>query len=288
MNEALIVVKQLPIIEEHLMNMAGDVDMQVAAALSLICTEDTVKVVKKTRADLNKQFAELEEQRKAVRAADLDPYDRFQQVYDKCVSSKFKLADANLKNKIDDVEDVLRDQKEANVREYYMEKAASLHVDPEQIPFERACIKITLSASEKSLREACDAFLGRIAADLAMIEHQEFRDEILVEFRKCLSGSQAVTAVLNHHRQIEEERERAAKRAAAEEAAQQHAQEVRRSAAVLHEALSAPVEAAPQETPAPVHQEAEATLKATFTAYGTRQQLAGLKNYMKENGIRYE
>lgn len=287
MSEELILVKQLPVIEEHLRNFAGSIDQQVDAALSLICTEDTVKVVKKTRADLNKQFAALEEQRKAVKAAVLGPYEQFQQVYDKCVSTKFKLADTNLKNKIDEVEDVLRDQKEANIRDYYIEKAASLHISATDIPFERACIKITLSASEKSLREACDAFLGRIAADLAMIEQQEFRDEMLVEFRQSLSGSQAVTAVLNHHRQIEEERERAAKRAEAEAATQQHAQEVR-AAVAQQEALSAPMETAPQEAPAPVSREVESMLKATFTAYGTRQQLVGLKNYMKEKGIRYE
>lgn len=287
MSEELILVKQLPVIEEHLRSFAGSIDQQVDAALSLICTEDTVKVVKKTRADLNKQFAALEEQRKAVKAAVLGPYEQFQKVYDKCVSNKFKLADENLKHKIDEVEDVLRDTKEANIREYYMEKAASLHISATTIPFERACIKITLSASEKSLREACDAFLNRIAADLAMIEQHEFREEILVEFRQSLSGSQAVTAVLNHHRQIEEERERAAKRAEAEAAAQQHAEEVR-AAVAQQEALAAPVETAPQEAPAPVYQEAEATLKATFTAYGTREQLVGLKNYMKENGIRYE
>ena len=120
MSEELILVKQLPVIEEHLRNFAGSIDQQVAAALSLACTESTVKDVKKVRADLNKQFATLEEQRKAVKAAVLGPYEQFQQVYDKCVSTKFKLADVNLKNKIDEVEDVLRDQKEANIRDYYM------------------------------------------------------------------------------------------------------------------------------------------------------------------------
>lgn len=287
MSEDLILVKQLPVIEEHLLNLASSIDQKVDAALSLICTEDTVKVVKKTRADLNNQFAALEEQRKQVKAAVLGPYEQFLQVYDKCVSSKFKLADTNLKHKIDEVEDVLRDQKEANVREYYIEKAASLHISATDIPFERACIKITLSASEKSLREACDAFLNRIASDLAMIEQQEFKDEILVAFRRTLSGSDAVTTVLSYHRQIEEEQKRAAKRAEAEAAGQQHAQEVR-TAVAQQEALSAPVETTPEEAPAPVHQKAEATLRATFTAYGTRQQLVGLKNYMEEKGIRYE
>lgn len=287
MNEALILVKQLPVIEEHLLSLAGAIDQQVDAALSLACTESTVKDVKRVRADLNKQFTALEEQRKAVKAAVLGPYEQFQQVYDKCVSTKFKLADENLKNKINDVEDVLRDQKEANIREYYIEKAASLHISETEIPFERASIKITLSASEKSLRDACDTFLNRIAEDLAMIEQQEYRDEILVAFRQCLSGAQAVTTVLNYHRQIEEEQERAAKRAEAEAAAQQHAQEVR-AAVAQQEALSAPVETAPQETMKPVSGGTEDVLKATFAVYGTRPQLVGLKNYMKENGIRYE
>lgn len=285
--EELMIVKQIPVIEEHLRSLAVDVDKQVEAALSMVCTEDTYRDVKKIRADLNKQFSTLEEQRKAVRSAVMGPYDHFNKIYEDCVSAKFRTADSSLKSKIGDVEDGLKSKKEIGIREYYTEKAASLHVDPEQIPFERACIKITLSASEKSLREACDAFLGRIAADIAMIEQQEFRDEILVEFRQSLSGSQAVTAVLNHHRQIEEERERASKRAEAEAAAQQHAQEVR-AAVAQQEALFAPVETAPQEAPAPATREVEAMLKATFTVYGTRQQLIGLKNYMKENGIRYE
>ncbi len=287
MNDELILIKQLPVIEEHLLSLAGAIDQQVDAALSLACTESTVKDVKRVRADLNKQFAALEEQRKAVKAAVLGPYEQFQQVYDKCVSTKFKLADENLKNKINDVEDVLRDQKEANIREYYIEKAASLHISETEIPFERASIKITLSASEKSLRDACDTFLNRIAEDLAMIEQQEFRDEILTEFRQSLSGSQAVTAVLTRHRQIEEERERAAKRAEAEAAAQQHVQEVR-AAVAQQEALSAPVETAYQENVEPTMNEDDEILRVPFVAIATRRKLRGLKNYMKENGIRYE
>ena len=287
MNEELILVKQLPVIEEHLLSLAGAIDQQVDAALSLACTESTVKDVKRVRADLNKQFTALEEQRKAVKAAVLGPYEQFQQVYDKCVSTKFKLADENLKNKINDVEDVLRDQKEANIREYYIEKAASLHISETEIPFERASIKITLSASEKSLRDACDTFLNRIAEDLAMIEQQEYRDEILVAFRQCLSGAQAVTTVLNYHRQIEEEQERAAKRAEAEAAAQQHAQEVR-AAVAQQEPLSAPVETVFQENVEPTMNGDDEILRVPFVAIATRRKLRGLKNYMKENRIHYE
>ena len=61
MNE-LIVVKQLPIIKERLREIQATSQEQVNNALALIATEDTVKDVKKVRADLTKTFNELEEQ----------------------------------------------------------------------------------------------------------------------------------------------------------------------------------------------------------------------------------
>ena len=56
----LIAVRQLPIIEEHLKALSVDIEARVKDALSLAVTEDTVKQVKVVRAELNKQFKELE------------------------------------------------------------------------------------------------------------------------------------------------------------------------------------------------------------------------------------
>ena len=63
-NQELIVIKQLPIIEEQLKTLSEEIDKKVTDATALVCTEETIKQVKTTRADLNKQFAELEEKRK--------------------------------------------------------------------------------------------------------------------------------------------------------------------------------------------------------------------------------
>ncbi len=52
----IIVVKQLPIIEEHLKALSVEIEGKVKAAKSLVCTEDTVKDIKATRSGLNAQF----------------------------------------------------------------------------------------------------------------------------------------------------------------------------------------------------------------------------------------
>ena len=46
MKEGLIVIKQLPQIEEHLKDLSTEIDKKVKDAKSLICTEETVKTVK--------------------------------------------------------------------------------------------------------------------------------------------------------------------------------------------------------------------------------------------------
>ena len=70
MENELIVVKQLPIIEDQLRKIRKNVEQRVNVALSLVCTEDTYKEVKKERATLNKEYQELEARRLEVRRSD--------------------------------------------------------------------------------------------------------------------------------------------------------------------------------------------------------------------------
>ena len=86
MNENIIVVKQLPQIEEHLQTIKEVVTTKVNDALSLVCNENTVKEIKATRADLNKDFKDFEERRKAVKKAIMTPYEAFESVYKDCIS----------------------------------------------------------------------------------------------------------------------------------------------------------------------------------------------------------
>lgn len=287
MESNLIVVKQLPVIEEHLRVLSEKIDDQVSVAMDMACTADTVRDVKKVRAELNREFKALENQRKTVKAAVLGPYEGFEKTYTQYVGMKFRAADDSLKKKISDVEDVLKDQKEADIREYYIEKAASLNIDPKEYPFERAEINITLSASEKSLKAGADEFLQRIADGLTMIESQPLRDEILVEFRKSLNAPQATAFVIERHRLAEEEHQRAEKRRAEENALKEHASAVE-SDTETQERLASPTEevSAPAEECEPVR--GEPVYHTKFTVWGTKDKLLAVKEFLDDGGYRYE
>ena len=45
--EELIVIKQLPIIEENLKELSGEIDKKIENANALVCNDETVKEVKK-------------------------------------------------------------------------------------------------------------------------------------------------------------------------------------------------------------------------------------------------
>ena len=105
---ALIEVRQLPVIAERLRQVKDQVEAMTSEASSLVCTAETVQAVKQKRADLRKQFDELETQRKAVKAAVMGPYEEFLKVYDECISAPFRIADNKLKEQIDGFENELK------------------------------------------------------------------------------------------------------------------------------------------------------------------------------------
>lgn len=279
MNE-LIRVVQLPVIEERLRAMKEQVDARVSEALSLACTDGTLTAVKAARADLRKDFDTLESERKAVKAAVLGPYEAFEKVYRECVSDTYKQADAELKKKIDAVEDGIKSACEATLKSYFEELAAAEHV--EWLTWDRLGLKIDLtSARQKShakLREKVAEFVCGVAQSVDTISNMDDAEEIMAEFRQCLSIGRALGIVQERHQRIEVER-----RAAEERKAVMDAQ---RAAVERVEAAAPPtVVAPPVEVPAPVSVE---ILRCSFTVHATREQLKKLKEFLNQEGIRYE
>lgn len=207
--EELIIVKQLPVIEENLKKISLEIDEKVERATSLICNEDTVKEVKKVRADLTAEFKELETQRKFVKEKVLAPYQAFEEVYKTYVSDKFKKADTDLKTKIDEIETEQKKQKSIEVSTYFQEYAKKCHLDwmiEEPKYFLMANINVTLSASLKSLKEQATQFIDKVVDDLKLIDTQANKEEILVEYRKDLNVSRAITEVSDRHFILEQVR----------------------------------------------------------------------------------
>ena len=69
MNDNLIVLRQLPVIEDQLLQVKASIESRVGQVLALACTEDTYKAVKRSRAELNKEYADLERRRKVVKTS---------------------------------------------------------------------------------------------------------------------------------------------------------------------------------------------------------------------------
>ena len=202
----LIIVRQLPQIEEHLKDLSTEIDRKVENAKCLVCTEESVKTIKQVRADLNKEFKELEEQRKTVKEQILAPYMQFEEVYKTYISEKYKSADIDLKQKIDNTESELKCQKEKEIKDYFEEYKTANNID--FVVFEQANVNVTLSASKKKLKEQTKAFIDKIVDDLKLIETQECREEILVEYKQNLNVSRAIQEVANRHRLLEEEKKK--------------------------------------------------------------------------------
>lgn len=275
MSNEIIVVKQLPEIEERLQTIKADVTERVNEAMSLICTEETVQTVKKYRAELNKEFKGWEEKRKEVKKVVMSPYEQFEAVYKDCITDVFKKADADLKGKIDSVEAELKDQKEAEVREYFYEYLASKNID--FVTFENADISVTLSASKKSLKEKAKAFIDRVCDDLNLIDTQEHKEEIMYEYKRFLNVSLAITTVATRYKAIEAEKAREAERKAREEAAKAAAEKVE----TVVETLTPPTMVEVMSVDEPVF-----TLK--FTVRGTKAKLKALKEFLTTNDYDFE
>lgn len=274
MSNEIIVVKQLPVIEQQLAQIKAKVTERVSAVKKLICTEETVKEIKKARTELNAEFKAWEDKRKEVKTAVMSPYEQFEAVYKDCISDSYKAADKGLKQKIDEVEQELKNKKAAEVKSYFEEYLASKEIA--FVTYEQAGINVTLSASLKSLKEQAKNFIDRIVSDLALIEtFTDLKAEILVEYKKSLNVSDAITGV------------KARAKAVQEEQARQEAETEKRAAEAQRvEAIKA---AAPEavEAPAEVQQE-EPKLTLRFTVKATRSKLRELKKFLDEGGYTYE
>lgn len=287
--ENLIIVKQLPQIEEHLKELSTEIEQKVKNAKSLVCTEDTVKEVKQVRADLNKEFKEVEQQRKAVKEQVLAPYMQFEEIYKTYISDKYKSADSELKTKVDAIEGEVKKAKKKEVYEYFYEYRDSLNID--FVDYEKANINVTLTASMKSLKEQAKIFLDKVADDLKLIETQEHKAEILVEYKQTLNVSNAITTVTNRFKDIEEEkaRQEELKRKQLEE--QQKI--VNESIKTQSEAIKQAIEnsnATKIEKPlqAPKEEKQEEILTLNFKVKDTKTKLKELKKFLDDGGYDYE
>lgn len=296
MNE-LIIIKQLPIIEETLKNLSEEIDLKVKNANELVVNDETVKQVKKVRTELGEDFKILEQKRKDVKTQVLAPYEAFETIYKQYVSDKFKTADLSLKTKIDKVESDLKDKKLNETVAYYDEYASSLNLDwiTTKEYFEKLNIKVGLSDNLTNLKKQAKTFIDKIVSELELIETQEHKTEILVEYKQNLNVSSAIMNVTNRFKAIEQEKARQ------EELEKIKQEELQKETQKKIEELSKPSDEkmyihVPRPVFAPIVEEpkqektkqAEEQLTVNFKVTSTIENLKKLKEFLNNGGYKYE
>ena len=209
-NPNLIVINQLPVISEQLDMVKAEIQRRTAFADTVTVSEENRQEIKKMRAAMNAEKSRLDDVYKTAIEKVIAPIQAVQDKYKDCVGLYTK-ANSQLKAKIDVIEDGLKLEKENSVKEYFEELVTAKKID--FISFERLGLKITLSVSEKKLKEQVNNIVERVATDLKAIEIQENKEEILVEYKKSLNVSEAVSIVDARHKAIQAEKERKAKQA---------------------------------------------------------------------------
>lgn len=272
---SLIQIVQLPIIKERLHKLKGFVDQQVSDAMAMVCTEDTVIHVKQIRAELNALYTEAENQRKAVKAAVMQPYLDFETVYKECISGPFKRADDDLRLKIVAVETGLKKECEQRLRAFFDELTQTSGLD--FLKYEQAGISISMADAKaktqppKKLREQVERFVLRVGQDVDMISTMEDAGEIMAAYKQSLSVTDALQTVKERKRQITQAQEENERR----NAVRTQEAEARRKV----EAFAPPTVSETEND--------QDQLTCTFTVTDTRDRLKLLKQFLDANGYKY-
>jgi hypothetical protein len=160
---------------------------------NLVATIDTVKALKEMRTTLNKEFSEYEDQRKFIDTEISKPYKELKVVYEAEITEKYSNAINTLKEKIAFVENGVKEEKEANIKLYFIELCQSEDID--FITFDKVGLDINLSTTEKAYKEKINKFIAQICSDVDLIKSMDFEAETMAEYKVSLNASESIKDV---------------------------------------------------------------------------------------------
>lgn len=278
-----VVVTQKPIISYSLLEMISmDVTTKIQSLDidSLEPSEDNLSIIKRTRADLTKDFSELEGQRKMVKDIIMKDYNIFEDDYKKLITSLYKDADEKLKNLANTVEDKILSVKIDAIKDYFVDQNAF-----DFVSFEDMNLKIIKSKSDKSIKTEIDEYLANIKMSISTIETLPNKERVLAKFQMYHDLNRSISETnieIQREEQIKtqnEERERQA---------EERKRLLEESQRIASAQFQDEVEQEPSEHIVQENTIDEQVYKASFAVFATKAQLKELKQFMQEKGIRYE
>ena len=273
----IVKIEQMPKVFSQLEKIGEIIKKKTSDLDKLECTEANKQEVKSRRTEINNTLALLEAKKKEIKNKLLEPYNVFEEKYNNECKEKLQNASSILTEKINAIEVQQKLEKEQELRKFAYEYF-SHYMIKDVVKFEDIGLNITLSASIKSLKEQTKAFCERISNDLKLIDLEEYKDEIVIEYLKNLDFAKSKMIVIERHRQLEEIK----KREEELKTQQEQEQEVVEKVEEVVEEIKPPVEIIDVEA-----QEVEEIFTATFTVKTTKAKLKALKNFMESEGIEY-
>lgn len=271
--EQMAVIKQqLDIISEVVQEKTKDIEevLDNFSKLTIEQQEEKKQDIKKYKTYLGSLSKQLEDKRKEIKKEINKPYDEFNTYYEEKVKTLLDKGVCQLSETINEIETKQKKDKEDALREF-----ANNYFDGNNIQdivkFEDIKLNITLSATEKALKEQVVNFVNKTLQDLELINMEEYKNEILIEYKNCLDFALAKMRVVERHKQIEEMSKKQEERQVIE-------QQEEKVVEVVDSVITPPKE---------IIQEDE-LITFQFTIKATKEQARELKTFLEERGIIYE
>lgn len=203
--EIQVKIKSLGEIESNMKDVKRYVENLNDYYKNITFSEETIKEAKEEKAKINKFKSEVANYRKNIVAEYNKPIKIFEDTSketEKILTETYN----TINRQVASYEDIEKQKKEQEIKDYFEEYKVANNID--FVNYEQTKINVTLTASIKKLKEQAKTFIDEIIDDLKLIETQECKDEILVEYKQNLNVSRAIQEVANRHKLLEEERKR--------------------------------------------------------------------------------
>lgn len=266
-----ILCSQPPVITENLDSIRHGLQILLSDIRELPHNDDTLKYVKQVRANLSKEFAKMETQRKAVKQQVMEPYLQAEEKYKAYISNPYKEADALLKEWVDGYQNSLKEKCTAVLKEYFDELCQAYDID--FLSFEKLGIVVDMTmARQKEPRKAMEQIykcVNGVREDMDTILKMENAAQVMAEYRKnpVLSA-----AMLSAGKQQQEQ-----------EQMQSYIAEQKQRMDQKEENRAAIMAAVPEISP-----EQEERVSVAFLATGSIASLKAMKAYGLNLGITFE
>lgn len=271
-------IKSVGEIESNMKEVKGYVEKLNNYYKNVTFTEETMQQAKEEKSKLNKFKAHVIEYRKNIVAEYNKPIKMFEDTAketEKLLTETYNTINQQVAN----YENEQKRKKEQQIKDYFEEYKIANNID--FVTYEQARINVTLTASIKGLKEQAKLFIDEIIDDLKLIETQECKEEILVEYKQNLNVSKSIQSVANRHKLLEEEKRKQEKQRIVHVQMNENHEITNQSYKELEEVFNKPLEQPKEEKQAEI-----LTLK--FVVKGTRTKLKELKRFLDDGGYDYE